>query len=181
MARKSMKIIWINGTFGVGKTTVSNVIVDKINNAFLLEFDDLQMKYKPKSIFDVLGDRYPEARRYLIDALVSEILEIIQQGQYDYLIIPIALINDYCREKLVNGLANIDSYHFILKASNDILQERIFNQENRDVDLAITYMDIANDYLRNHYSEAYRIDTTNKTIDSIADEIVEIIVVQDLV
>ena len=88
-----MKIIWIDGTFGSGKTAVANAVAKKIRNGYLLEFDDLQMKYKPDSISAYFGERYPEAKKYLIDALIKEILEIIQKGSYDYLIIPIALRN----------------------------------------------------------------------------------------
>ena len=168
-----MKIVWIDGTFGVGKTSVAKAITDKISNAFVLEFDELYMRYKAKSIFDVFGERYPEAKKYLIDALISEMMEIIQQGQYDYLIIPIALINDYCKEKLVDGFS--DYFHIILNASYENLFKRINNQENRDVDLALTYRPTAIAYLENHYPDAYRIDTNNKNTDSIADEIIEII------
>ena len=64
-----MKIIWIDGTFGSGKTAVANVIAKRINNMCLLEFDALQKEYKPNSISDFFGERYPEAKRYLIDAL----------------------------------------------------------------------------------------------------------------
>ncbi|MBQ9928742.1 MAG: hypothetical protein IJO65_12320 [Lachnospiraceae bacterium] len=43
-----MTIIWIDGIFGSGKTAVANAVV-KIKNSYLLEFDDLQEKYKPNS------------------------------------------------------------------------------------------------------------------------------------
>ena len=44
-----MKIIWIDGTFGIGKSAVAAAIVKKIPQAHLLEFDALQEKYKPTS------------------------------------------------------------------------------------------------------------------------------------
>ncbi len=172
---ENMKIIWIDGTFGSGKTAVANAVAKKISNIYLLEFDALQMKYKPNSSLDFYGERYPEAKRYLIDALINEMTEIIQKGSYDYLIVPIALINDYCNEKLVNGFEDIKKYHFILTASREILYQRINDQDNRDVDLAITYMPNAIMYLKNHYSDAIRIDTSNVNIDSIAEKIVEIV------
>ena len=68
-----MKIIWIDGTFGSGKTAVANVVAKKMRNSYLLEFDALQMKYKPTSIFDLFGERYPESKKYLIDGLIKEI------------------------------------------------------------------------------------------------------------
>ena len=171
-----MKIIWIDGTFGSGKTTVAKVIAGKISNANLLEFDFLQLKYKPSCISDILGLRYPEAKRYLVEALVKEMQEILQEGIYEYLIIPIALINDYCNEKLITGFSDVENYHFILTASRDVWYKRISEQENRDVDLALSYETQAKMYLETHYSEAIWIDTSNMTIDSVADKIIEIIV-----
>ena len=32
-----MKIIWIDGTFGSGKTAVANVVAKKMRNSYLLE------------------------------------------------------------------------------------------------------------------------------------------------
>lgn len=49
-----MKIIWIDGTFGVGKTAVANAIAKRIGKGYLLEFDSLQMKYSPNSVNDFL-------------------------------------------------------------------------------------------------------------------------------
>lgn len=56
-----MKIIWIDGTFGIGKSAVAAAIVKKIPQAHLLEFDALQEKYKPTSDSDRFGRRYPES------------------------------------------------------------------------------------------------------------------------
>ena len=120
-----MKIIWIDGTFGIGKSAVAAAIVKKIPQAHLLEFDALQEKYKPTSDSDRFGRRYPEAKKYLVDALVDEITEIIQEGGYNCLVIPVALINDYCNQKLIDGFANIESHHFILTAKTEILHQRI--------------------------------------------------------
>lgn len=168
-----MKIIWIDGTFGIGKSAVAAAIVEQIPQAHLLEFDALQKKYKPNSVSDYLGKRYPEAKKYLVDALVNEITEIIQEGSCDCLVIPVALINDYCNQKLMDGFANIESHHFILTAKNEILHQRINSQKNRDIDLAVTYMSEATQYLSNHYYDACRIDTSNMSIDSVAKEIIE--------
>mgnify|MGYP002681255749 FL=1 len=168
-----MKIIWIDGTFGIGKSAVAAAIVEEIPQAHLLEFDALQEKYKPTSDSDHFGKRYPEAKKYLVDALVDEITEIIQEGGCNCLVIPVALINDYCNQKLIDGFANIESHHFILTAKKEILHQRINSQENRDIDLAVTYMPEATQYLSNHYYDASRIDTSNMSIDSVAKEIIE--------
>lgn len=109
----------------------------------------------------------------MVDALVDEITEIIQEGGCNCLVIPVALINDYCNQKLIDGFANIESHHFILTTKTEILHQRINNQENRDIDLAVTYMPEATQYLSNHYYDASIIDTSNMSIDSVAKEIIE--------
>ena len=172
--QENMKIIWIDGTFGIGKSAVAAAIVEEIPQAHLLEFDALQEKYKPTSVSDYFGKRYPEAKKYLVDALVDEITEIIQEGSCDCLVIPVALINDYCNQKLIDGFANIESHHFILTAKKEILHQRINN--HRDIDLAVTYMPEATQYLSNHNYDASRIDTSNMSIDSVATEIIESII-----
>lgn len=168
-----MKIVWIDGTFGSGKTTVASAITKRINNAHLIEFDALQEKYEPNSISDFFGERYPEAKRYLVDALINEMRKLMQEGCCEYLVIPIALINDYCKEKLVNGFEGVEYYHFILTASCEVLHKRIAEQDNRDVDLALTYMSQAMMYLNNNYSDAIRIDTSNMDIEIVVDRILE--------
>ena len=125
--QENMKIIWIDGTFGIGKSAVAAAIVEEIPQAHLLEFDALQEKYKPTSVSDYFGKRYPEAKKYLVDALVDEITEIIQEGSCDCLVIPVALINDYCNQKLIDGFANIESHHFIDRKST-----RLNSSHNRE-------------------------------------------------
>ena len=56
--QENMKIIWIDGTFGIGKSAVAAAIVEEIPQAHLLEFDALQEKYKPTSVSDYFGKRY---------------------------------------------------------------------------------------------------------------------------
>lgn len=62
-----MKIIWIDGTFGIGKSAVAAAIVEEIPQAHLLEFDALQEKYKPTSVSDYFGNR-----QMLLDRLLTD-------------------------------------------------------------------------------------------------------------
>ena len=57
-----MKIVWIDGPLGIGKTEVANAVVKGLDNAYVLEFDSLQNKYKPKLLSDILGQRYPSSK-----------------------------------------------------------------------------------------------------------------------
>ena len=174
-----MKIIWIDGQFGVGKTATANLIVQKKDQAYLLEFDTLQKNYKPQTeiemISAVFGPTYPEAKAYLIKEFKRTIQKIVSDNRYNYLVIPIALINDLCRKELVEFYTDIDNYHFILTATDDVIKHRASNQDNRDMNLVLTHMQTAKTYLNTHYPDAVRIDTSNIGIDQVVEKIIEII------
>lgn len=174
-----MKIIWIDGQFGVGKTATANLIVQKKDQAYLLEFDTLQKTYKPQTEIEMIsaffGPTYPEAKAYLIKEFKRTIQKIVSDNRYNYLVIPIALINDLCRKELVEFYTDIDNYHFILTATDGVIKHRASNQDNRDMNLVLTHMQTAKTYLNTHYPDAVRIDTSNIGIDQVVEKIIEII------
>ena len=174
-----MKIIWIDGQFGVGKTATANLIVQKKDQAYLLEFDTLQKTYKPQTEIEMISaffcPTYPEAKAYLIKEFKRTIQKIVSDNRYNYLVIPIALINDLCRKELVEFYTDIDNYHFILTATDDVIKHRASNQDNRDMNLVLTHMQTAKTYLNTHYPDAVRIDTSNIGIDQVVEKIIEII------
>ena len=176
---EELKIIWIDGQFGVGKTATANLIVQKKDQAYLLEFDTLQKTYKPQTEIEMIsaffGPTYPEAKAYLIKEFKRTIQKIVSDNRYNYLVIPIALINDLCRKELVEFYTDIDNYHFILTATDDVIKHRASNQDNRDMNLVLTHMQTAKMYLNTHYPDAVRIDTSNIGIDQVAEKIIEII------
>ena len=135
--------------------------------------------YKPRNEIEIFkaifGATYPEAKEYLVNALKSEIQKIVSDDQYAYLVIPIALINDLCRKELVEFYTDIDNYHFILTATDDVIKHRASNQDNRDMNLVLTHMQTAKTYLNTHYPDAVRIDTSNIGIDQVVEKIIEII------
>ena len=176
---EELKIIWIDGQFGVGKTATANLIVQKKDQAYLLEFDTLQKTYKPQTEIEMIsaffGPTCPEAKAYLIKEFKRTIQKIVSDNRYNYLVIPIALINDLCRKELVEFYTDIDNYHFILTATDDVIKHRASNQDNRDMNLVLTHMQTAKTYLNTHYPDAVRIDTSNIGIDQVVEKIIEII------
>ena len=151
----------------------------KKDQASLLEFDTLQKTYKPQTEIEMIsaffGPTYPEAKAYLIKEFKRTIQKIVSDNRYNYLVIPIALINDLCRKELVEFYTDIDNYHFILTATDDVIKHRASNQDNRDMNLVLTHMQTAKTYLNTHYPDAVRIDTSNIGIDQVVEKIIEII------
>ncbi len=161
-------IVWIDGTFGSGKTTVANALENRIKESEVVDFDECIKNVQPKNPMELFGKRYPEAKRYYIDAFVAELERMLMRDNKRVYIIPIALITDYCRDRLVEHFVNItETVHFILCLSKEKLLDRIKNQEGRDVDLAITYYGEATKYLSENYLDAIKIDTDNMTIEDV--------------
>ncbi len=163
-------IVWIDGTFGTGKTAVAAELMKRNPGLDVIEFDEFTNSVKPTNPMELFfGKCYPESKRCYVDAFTVEIGEKIEQNDKRVLIIPIALITDYCREHLVENFSNkTETLHVILCSSKEKLLERIKNQEGRSEDIVITYFDEATSYLTENYLDAIRIDTDNMTIEDVA-------------
>ena len=164
-------IVWIDGTFGAGKTAVANELRNRYPESDVIEFDEFVNSVQPENLMEIIaGRRFPEDKPCYVNAFIVELERKLNQNDKGYYIIPIALITDYCRIGLVeNFKKKTETVHIILCQSKERLLERIKNQSGRDVDHAITYYDEATLYLKENYSEAIRINTDDKSIEEVAD------------
>ena len=165
-------IIWINGTYGVVKTTVANTL-NKIysDNSKVLEPDELWLSFLSSNL--TLGFRgggaYPQANEDFIDFLKVRINEIISSYE-GLLIIPMAVTEQLSYNTLIRTNQN-KIKQFILEANENILHERINQDKNRDKNLATYSMKENIDFL-NKISDAIHIDTSNMTSDEVANCII---------
>lgn len=164
-------IIWINGTYGVGKTTVANK-VNKIcsSNSKVIEPDKLWLSSLAENPMIVFGDgAYPQVNKKFLDYLNSKINKIISNYE-GLLIIPMTLTERLSYNKLIEP--NKDNIkQFILQANEDVLYKRIYSDNGRDTSLATTTMHTNIDFL-NKISDAIHIDTSNMTSDEVANCII---------
>src|SRR4051794_39466852 len=117
-------IVWLNGTFGVGKTTTSDNLVSRAKH--LRHFDPEWVGYM---LANNLADhavtdfqRYPSWRR-LVPIVADEIIRFT--GQH-LVAAQAVLVEDYWRE-ISKGLADLgqDVFHVVLDADADTLRARI--------------------------------------------------------
>ncbi len=162
-------IVWIDGTFGVGKTTAANELKKRHSEYDVVDFDELIRNVEPENPMELFfGKRYPESKKCYVDALANKLEIKLEQNDDRVIVIPIALITDYCKTRLVEHFTNItQTAHFILYLTRDSLLERINKQEGRNKDLAITYYDEATLYLKENYRNAIRINTDDLTISEV--------------
>ena len=120
-------IIWINGAFGAGKTSVSELLVQRIANARIFD---------PEDIGYIIQKTFPEARQIDYQDLPMWRRLVIQfiidaNAQFSStLIIPMTLVVPAYIGEIFSGIANnnLKFGHFFLETSLEELHRRIMNQ-----------------------------------------------------
>ena len=86
-----------------------------------------------------------------------------------------SLTDRICKEQLFEYFEKKEKklIHFILTASRDTIKTRIKDDKNRESDEAIYHIEFNLQFLKENYENAIRIDTENKNIDQIAEEIIK--------
>lgn len=127
-------IVWLNGAFGAGKTTVAQELLDLLPGSTLYDPElvghGLKEMLPAKRLDDV--DDYqdlPSWRRLVVDAAAALLTEV--PGP---LVTPMSLLRQEYRDEIFGGLASrrIPVRHVLLHADETILRERIAQREERD-------------------------------------------------
>jgi gluconate kinase len=142
-------IIWLNGGFGAGKTTLAEELHRRIPDAVVYDPEDVGlMLWKwlvPNDDFQDLASW----RELVVATAVS-----LRKHHAETLIVPMSLIRDAYRAEILGGLedAGEEILHVFLEADSSVLQERlstrvrITNDEGWDeptLDWAVTRIDAA--------------------------------------
>lgn len=115
-------IIWINGSFGVGKTTVANKLKDKINESIIYDPEEIGT-----FLFNTQQEKKDDFQDYeLWRSLNYEKLKDLST-RYDRIIVPMTITNMQYYDEIVGKLERdgIAVKHFVLIASKDTLIKRL--------------------------------------------------------
>ncbi|HEY4349009.1 MAG TPA: AAA family ATPase [Gaiellaceae bacterium] len=115
-------IIWLNGGFGAGKTTLAEELHRRVPGAVVYDPEDVGLmlwKWLPP------GDDFQDMaswRELVVATAVS-----LRRHHADTLIVPMSLIQDRYRTEILGGLANAGEHvqHVFLEADVEVLRERI--------------------------------------------------------
>ena len=115
-------IIWINGAFGAGKTTLAEELHRRLPDAVVYDPEDVGLmlrKWMPPN-----GDfqHLPSWRELVVAAALS-----LRRHHADTLIVPMSLIRDAYRAEILGGLADAgeEVLHVFLEADAGVLRERL--------------------------------------------------------
>ena len=115
-------IIWINGAFGAGKTTLAEELHRRLPDAVLYNPEDVGLmlwkQMRPNGDFQHL----PSWRELVVATALS-----LRRHHADTLIVPMSLIRDAYRTQILGGLANASEQvlHVFLEADAGVLRERL--------------------------------------------------------
>jgi len=115
-------IIWINGGFGAGKTTLAEELHRRLPDAVVYDPEDVGLmlwKWMPPN-----GDfqHLPSWRELVVATALS-----LRRHHADTLIVPMSLIRDAYRAEILGGLADAgeEVLHVFLEAEAGVLRERL--------------------------------------------------------
>ncbi len=115
-------IIWLNGGFGAGKTTLAEELHRRLPDAVVYDPEDVGLmlwKWMPPN-----GDfqHLPSWRELVVATALS-----LRRHHADTLIVPMSLIRDAYRAEILGGLADAGEkvLHVFLEVNADVLRQRL--------------------------------------------------------
>lgn len=164
-------IIWINGCFGVGKTTVAGRLKEKIDNSMI---------YDPEKVgtflFNILSVKEDDFQDYELWRMINyEMLKNLNT-EFKVIIVPMTITNIQYYDEIIGRLERdgINLKHFILVANKENIISRLNVREN-STEWAYKQVDRCVTAFQEDYINGSRIDTNNKSIDEVCNCIFELI------
>lgn len=165
-------ILLLNGAFGIGKTSVARILVARLPDAVLYDPEPIGIALQRITrVADFQDLRL--WRRLTILAL--RVVRLFRTN----VVVPMAFSNaDYLQE-IREGIARFDSrqLHFCLVAPMDVVQQRIEGRNPPDAEWQLRR---AAECCAVHHDEIFatQIDTADRDVHAVADEILRLAVTQ---
>ena len=164
-------IIWINGSFGVGKTTVAESLKEKIDKSII---------YDPEKVGMFLSNTLPTKENDFQDyklwrTINYEMLKNIYT-EYEVIIVPMTITNLQYYDEIVGRLERdgINIKHFILIASKENIISRL-NARGNSTEWAYMQVDRCDKAFKDDYLKGQKIDTNNKSVGEVCNNLIKLI------
>ena len=162
-------IIWLNGAFGAGKTTVAYELHRRLENSFV---------YDPENVGYFLRKNMPEECHThdfqdmkLWRSFNFQILKEIHEAYGGTVIVPMTLVNPQYDGELIRRLLDegVPVVHCVLYASRETILRRLKKRSLGRLDkeaFAVEAIDRCLDFF-DHHASAVRIETDDLTVDEV--------------
>ncbi|MGN0144051.1 MAG: AAA family ATPase [Clostridium sp.] len=163
------KLIIINGTMGVGKTTVSRRLYKALENSFWLDGDSCWYM-NPFVVND-------ENKKMVIDNICFILNNFIRNTMSEYIVFNWVIQTDDIMNLVLDGLKlkNVEVYKITLMCSRESLEGRIA----KDISCGLRDVDSLNRSIENlklyDKMDTLKINTDHKSVEMIISEIISIV------
>lgn len=176
-------IIWIDGANGVGKSHVAAKLAELLayRNAEYVESDLYWEDFRcnKNNFWEVISGAEPCKNKYFLSIL----REVLEKKRYDFgkiLIVSMSLVDKLCEKELLDYFKKKKEsmFHIILEAKEETIISRIENDPIRDKNAQNQQKPKVSwhiQHLETNYPDAVRINTEDKTLDEIVDEIMALL------
>ena len=164
------KLILLDGTQGVGKSTAAHCVCTISNGKYVCV--DPDEYFNSNVVYFFFNGGYPVANNKIILKIVHK--KVREQIKDKNVVIPLTLNSHDYREvwtKLFNDIAEVR--HIILYADKETLRNRINHDEGRDKELALDNIDNNDKFYRGSIEGIIKIDTSALSPEAIAKRILE--------
>lgn len=164
-------IIWINGCFGVGKTTIANRLKEKIDNSII---------YDPENVgtflFNTLPVKEDDFQDYKLWRKINYELLKNLNTKFKAIIVPMTITNIQYYDEIIGRLERdgVNIKHVILTANKENIISRL-NIRGNSTEWAYRQVDRCVTAFQEDYIKGSRIDTNNKNTDEVCNWIFELI------
>ncbi len=166
-------IIWINGSFGIGKTTISNELNKKMINSFI---------YDPEMAGEFIWNNSPDCISRKGDfqdiplwrEFNYKMLKYLHENYSGTIIVPMTLVNKVYYSEIVDKL-NADGvpvHHYILEGSKSTILNRLLKRGEVDNSWASQQIDRCLTAFEKDI-KGIKIDTNNLSIEEVVMFILE--------
>ena len=154
-------IIWLNGSFGVGKTTIAENLKEKMTNSIIYDPEKVGM-----FLYKTLPEKKDDFQDYELWRTINyEMLKELDK-QNEVIIVPMTITNLQYYNEIVGKLQKdgIKILHFILTANKESIISRLNNRDN-STEWAYNQVDRCVTAFQGDSFNGQKIDTNNKSID----------------
>lgn len=163
-------IIWLNGAFGSGKTTCAFELNRRLPNSFVYDPENIGYFIRNNTPKEIHKLNFQDNEQWRL--FNYEMLKYLYYEYKGIIIVPMTIVNRCYYDEIIQKLLDDDIpvKHFILYASKETLKKRLRKRLELSNTWAITQIDNCINSFNSSITKE-KIETDNKTVDEILDEI----------